>query len=119
MSWCRLFVGPISRISAVNSVNRTLSKTCYTSNLLLPKRFSSKIFDESDPKTVEIKKELTDLKDKQYYSEYFQEETGWVYAKKPHKYLCKEGKAYLWCSCGRSHRQVCIILCDRTEPTSI
>ena len=73
---------------------------------LSPKGMSSKIFDDSDSKTVEIKKELTDLKDKQYYSEYYQTDVGWVYAKKPQKYLCKEGKAYLWCSCGRSHRQV-------------
>jgi len=79
---------------------------------LWSRRMSSKIFDDSDPKTREIKKELTDLKDKQYYSEYSQSEMGWVYAKKPQKYLCKEGKAYVWCSCGRSHRQP---FCDGTH----
>ncbi len=71
---------------------------------------SKKIFDDSDPKTTQIKKELTDLADKKLYPEYYQEEYGWVYAKKPHKYLCKAGKAYIWCSCGRSHTQVLICL---------
>jgi len=73
---------------------------------------SKKIFDDSDPKTTQIKKELTDLPDKKLYPEYYQEEYGWVYAKKPHKYLCKAGKAYIWCSCGRSHTQP---FCDGTH----
>jgi hypothetical protein len=72
---------------------------------------SKKIFDDSDPKTTQIKKELTDLADKKLYPEYYQEEYGWVYAKKPHKYLCKAGKAYIWCACGRSHTQVFISSC--------
>ena len=86
--------------------NRLQSKAINRLVYLSPKWMSSKIFDDSDSKTIEIKKELTNLKDKQLYGEYNQEEMGWVYAKKPHKHLCKEGKAYVWCSCGRSHRQV-------------
>ncbi|XP_054166300.1 uncharacterized protein LOC128963794 [Oppia nitens] len=92
------------------SSSRCVSKWMYC---LSTKRWlSKKVFDDSDPKTVEIKKELTDLKDKQRYNEYSQQEMGCIYAKKPHKYLCKEGKAYLWCSCGRSHRQP---FCDGTH----
>jgi len=67
---------------------------------------SSKILDDTDEATKQIRKELADLPDKDLYPEYKQEGFGWVYDKKPFKYNCKAGKAYLWCACGRSHQQV-------------
>ena len=69
---------------------------------------SKKILDDSDPNTRRVKKEITDLPGKELYPEYNQTEKGVVYDKKPFKYSCIEGKAYVWCSCGRSHKQVII-----------
>lgn len=65
-----------------------------------------KFFDDSDSKTKQTKQEITDLKEKQIYPEYEQTEYGIVYDKKPFKYQCIAGKAYVWCSCGHSHKQV-------------
>lgn len=39
-------------------------------------------------------------------------EDGHVHDKKPFKYLCKEGRAYNWCSCGWSRNQP---FCDGTH----
>lgn len=70
---------------------------------------SKKILDDSDETTRKVKKEISDLPDKQIYPEYSQTIKGVVYDKKPFKYHCIEGKAYVWCSCGRSHKQVCLV----------
>lgn len=32
-----------------------------------------------------------------------------MYDKKPFKFMCEKGKAYMWCSCGHSKTQVTII----------
>lgn len=80
-----------------------------------PKRFittsiaqwnTRKILDDSDENTRKTKKDITDLPEKEIYPEYTQSSKGVVYDKKPFKYECIEGKAYVWCSCGRSHNQV-------------
>ncbi|KAJ6224075.1 hypothetical protein RDWZM_002620 [Blomia tropicalis] len=73
---------------------------------------SKKILDDSDETTRKVKKEISDLPDKQIYPEYSQTIKGVVYDKKPFKYHCIEGKAYVWCSCGRSHKQP---FCDGTH----
>lgn len=39
-------------------------------------------------------------------------EPGNIYAKRPFKYECKEGRAYIWCSCGWSRTQP---FCDGTH----
>lgn len=99
----------LTNLCAVLTTNRNhfLNKSIVCSTKM--KMFSNKkIFDDLDPKTVEINKELTDLKDKKYYEEYYQEGFGNIYAKTPFKYSCKAGKSYLWCACGRSHTQVCV-----------
>ena len=67
---------------------------------------TKKILDDSDPNTRKVKHDISDLPEKQLYPEYSQPEKGHVYDKKPFKYQCIAGKAYVWCSCGRSHRQV-------------
>lgn len=67
---------------------------------------SKKIFDDSDEKTRETIKDIDDIKEKEIYVEYTQKGKAAVFDKKPQKYECIEGKAYFWCSCGRSHKQV-------------
>lgn len=68
--------------------------------------WTKKILDDSDVNTRKVKKEISDLPEKELYPEYTQTDKGVVYDKKPFKYPCIEGKAYVWCSCGRSHKQV-------------
>ncbi|KAH9408686.1 CDGSH-type zinc finger [Tyrophagus putrescentiae] len=105
---------------------RHLLLSCQTSvlrgNIVFPKRLISstsalsqstrKILDDSDENTRKTKKEITDLPEKEIYPEYVQPAKGVVYDKKPFKYECIEGKAYVWCSCGRSHKQP---FCDGTH----
>ena len=64
------------------------------------------ILGDIDDAARKLKREITDLPDKQLYPEYQQEGKGWVYDKKPVKIPCIQGKAYVWCACGRSHKQV-------------
>ena len=42
----------------------------------------------------------------EFHSSLNQPEKGKVYDKKPFKFLCEKGKAYMWCSCGHSKTQV-------------
>jgi len=64
-----------------------------------------KIADPSDNEEVPdvVLKEIPDAK---IYWEYNQSsETAKVYDRKPIKVKCKEGKIYMWCSCGHSKTQ--------------
>ena len=121
---------------------RHLLLSCQTSvlrgNIVFQKRLISstsalsqstrKILDDSDENTRKTKKEITDLPEKEIYPEYVQPAKGVVYDKKPFKYECIEGKAYVWCSCGRSHKQVRVLVienyfhfihCSPLYPTAI
>ena len=67
---------------------------------------SKHTFDDSDEKMKKVFKELNEIEDSKLYAEYHQDGYGIIYDKKPFKYPCIEGKAYFWCSCGHSHKQV-------------
>ena len=81
-------------------------KISINSNPLRLLSSKGKFFDDSDEKTKQTKQAISDLKAKQLYPEYEQTEYGIVYDRKPFKYQCIAGKAYFWCSCGHSHKQV-------------
>lgn len=78
------------------------TKLCFQQRLFC----SKKPFDDSDEKMEKIRNEITNFQDKKLYPEYQQKELGIIYDKKPFKYECIKGKAYVWCSCGHSHKQV-------------
>ncbi|KAK4024478.1 CDGSH iron-sulfur domain-containing protein 3, mitochondrial-like [Daphnia magna] len=48
----------------------------------------------------------------QFHASTNQPEKGKMYDKKPFKFMCEKGKAYMWCSCGHSKTQP---FCDGTH----
>lgn len=65
-------------------------------------------FTELDDAQKRIKRDLSEVPDKEKFMEYHQTKNGRVHDKKPFKFECKAGKAYLWCACGHSKSQVFI-----------
>ena len=86
------------------SLAQRLSNLWFSSSSNASNDDQAKIAAESSKKGTK-KSIIEDVPDKDTYWEYHQKDLGRIYDKKPIKVNVKEGKIYMWCSCGWSKSQ--------------